>query len=253
MTLPFSIEPASSAVRDLLAPGGVLRAGINMSNFLLVSSRTADGGPAGVSPDMAAAIAGHLGVSLRLLPFESPGLIADAAGRDEWDIALIGAEPQRAEVIDFTPPYAQIEATYLVQPGSKLHDVADVDAPGMRIAVTGRTAYGLWMDRNIHHATLVRSTTMDAALSDFTTGNLDALAGLRPRLIDDQLKVPGSTLLEGRFMAVQQAMGTPKAKGAALAYLVSFVEAAKSSGFVAELMARHGVQGLSVAPPAESA
>lgn len=250
MSFHPAIDPASSELRDLLAPGGVLRAGINLSNFLLVSSRTPEGAPVGVSPDMAGAIADHLGVDLRLVPYESPGLLADAAVRDEWDIGLIGAEPQRAELISFTPSYVEIEATYLVPAGSPLQSVDQIDAPGRRIAVTGRTAYGLWLDRNIAHAALVRSTTMDAALADLIEQRLDALAGLRPRLIADQARLPGSTLLPGRFMAVQQAVGTPKAKGAAtgaaLDYLTRFVEAAKSSGFVAELIAKHGVQGLTV-------
>src|SRR4051812_16814694 len=125
-----------------LAPSGVLRAGINLSNFLLVSSRTSAAEPADVSPDMARAIADHLALELEYVTHPSPGKLADAAGRDEWDIALIGAEPQRAKVISFTPAYAEIEATYLAPAGSRLHTVADVDAPGVRIAVTDRTAYG---------------------------------------------------------------------------------------------------------------
>lgn len=246
--MPFpDIAPVSPVLRDLLAPGGLLRAGINMSNFLLVSSRTPDGGPAGVSPDMARAIADHLGVALRYVPYESPGLLADAAARDEWDIGLIGAEPQRAEVISFTPAYAEIEATYLVPAGSTIKDLADVDADGVRIAVTGRAAYGLWLDRNIKNAELVRSATLDDAVRDFVTQKLDVLAGLRPKLITDQATIPGSRILDGRFMAVQQAIGTPKAKAAATEYLCAFVDAARTSGFVAELIAKHGVEGLTVA------
>ena len=152
--------PVSAALRERLAPGGVLRAGINLSNFLLVSARSADGGPAGVSPDMAAAIAQCLDVTLQRVPYASPALLADAAGRDEWDIGLIGAEPQRAQTIAFTAPYAQIEATYLVPAGSPLTEIAAVDAPGVRIAVTGGTAYGLWLDRNIRHADIQRTATM---------------------------------------------------------------------------------------------
>lgn len=241
--------PSPELVR-LLAPTGELRAGINLSNFLLVSSRTADGGPAGVSPDMARAFAGLLGVGLRPVPYESPGKLADAAGRNEWDIALIGAEPQRAEVIAFTPAYSEIEATYLVPAGSPLDKVEDVDRPGRRIAVTDRTAYGLWLDRNIHHAELVRTTNFNDAVAVFLDGKLDALAGLRPRLVTDQQAIPGSRLLPGRYMAVQQALGTPKHKEAALGYMTRFVRAAISSGFVAELIARHGVEGLTVASPA---
>jgi polar amino acid transport system substrate-binding protein len=243
--------PVSAALRERLAPGGVLRAGINLSNFLLVSSRTADGGPAGVSPDMAAAIAQCLDVTLQRVPYASPALLADAAGRDEWDIGLIGAEPQRAETIAFTAPYAQIEATYLVPPGSPLSDIAAVDAPGVRIAVTGGTAYGLWLDRNIHQAEIVRTATMDETFADFRDRGLDALAGLRMRLLDDAKRLPGARLLEGRFMAVQQAIGVPRrADGMteeAVAWLGRFVAAATASGFVAERIRHHGVTGLSVA------
>jgi polar amino acid transport system substrate-binding protein len=241
------IEPASPDLIKSLAPTGILRAGINLSNFLLVSSRTSDGGPAGVSPDMAKAIADHLGLGIRYVTYPSPGLLADAAGRDEWDIGLIGAEPQRAEVMSFTPAYAEIEATYLVPAGSPFRTIADVDATGARIAVTDRTAYGLWLDRNIHKAELVRSSTIDDAMKDFCEQKLDALAGLRARLITDLASLPGARILDGRFMTVQQAIGTPKSKGAAIGYLTRFVDAARTSGFVGDLIRKHGVEGLSVA------
>src|SRR3954468_22987475 len=132
-------------VKAELAPTGVLRAGINLSNFLLVTGRTADGDPEGVAPDMARAIADRLGVGGRYVPYPKPGLLADAAGTDAWDVGLIGAEPQRAEKITFTPAYVEIESTYLVPPGSKLRTIAQVDQPGVRIAVAARTAYGLWL------------------------------------------------------------------------------------------------------------
>lgn len=238
------------ALRDALAPTGVLRAGINMSNFLLVSARTPDGGPAGVSPDMAAGIAACIGVPVRYVPYPRPGELADDAGNDAWDIGLIGAEPQRAERIAFTPAYAEIEATYLVPPGSPLARGEDVDAPGIRIAVAARAAYDLWLERNIRHATLVRAGSLDASFALFRDEGLDALAGLRPKLTTDAAAMPGSRVLPGRFMAVQQAIGVPRHRpGAAeaAAFLARFVEEAKSSGYVAQLIARHGVPGLSVA------
>ena len=242
-----NIEPMDPEIRRQLAASGVLRVGINLTNFLLVSSRTSAAEPAGVSPDMARAIADHLALELEYVTYPSPGKLADAARRDEWDIALIGAEPQRAEVISFTPAYAEIEATYLAPAGSRLHTVADVDAPGVRIAVTDRTAYGLWLDRDIHQAHLIRSGTFDVSLRAFLEQRLEALAGLRPRLISDVATIPGARILDGRFMTVQQAIGTPRAKDAALPYLVEFVRVARTSGFVADLIRKHGVQGLSVA------
>lgn len=244
----IDIGPISPEIRDLLAPGGVLRAGTNLSNFLLVTGKSADGAPEGVSPDMARTFANLLGVDVRYVTYPSPGVLADAAGADEWDIGLIGAEPQRAEVIAFTPAYVEIEATYLVPPGSPLKSVEDVDAEGVKIAVTARTAYGLWLDRNIRHAELVHSTgTFDEALAQFRDQKLDALAGLRSRLITDQKDFAGSSILPGRFMAVQQAIGVPMKKALALPLLTRFIEAAIETGLVASLIEKHGADGLSVA------
>lgn len=241
------IGTLSPATREHLAPGNMLRAGINLSNFLLVSSRSPEGEPQGVSPDLARALAGHLGTGLRYVPYANPGLLADAALRDEWDVGLIGAEPQRAETIGFTPAYAEIEATYLVRDASPLRRIADVDADGVRIAVTGRAAYGLWLDRHIRKATLIRSGTLDEAAVDFVEQKLEALAGLRPRLISDRAAIPGTRLLDGHFMTVQQAIGVPRPKTEAVEYLTKFVEAAKASGFIEALIRKHGVEGLSVA------
>ncbi|HET6195228.1 MAG TPA: transporter substrate-binding domain-containing protein, partial [Acetobacteraceae bacterium] len=139
----------SQSVVAELAPHGVLRAAINMSNFLLVTGRSPSGDPDGVSPDMARAIADRLGVPVKYVPFPKPGELADAAGTDTWDIGLIGAEPARAEKIAFTAAYVEIEATYLVPAGSPIQTIEEVDRPGIRIAVTARSAYDLWLERNI--------------------------------------------------------------------------------------------------------
>ena len=170
--------------------------------------------------------------------------------KDIWDIGLIGAEPQRAETIAFTPAYAEIEATYLVPSGSPLKTIEDVDSAGVQIAVTARTAYGLWLDRNTKHAELIRSETLDSAYEQFTNDKLSALAGLRPRLLSELERLPGARILDGRFTSVQQAIGTSRKNLAAAAFLRDFVEEAKASGLVAQLIARHKVRGLTVAPRA---
>jgi polar amino acid transport system substrate-binding protein len=233
-----------------LAPTGTLRAGINLSNFLLVTKVDSTGTPVGVAPDLAREVAARLGVAVMYVLFKSSGELADMANGDIWDIGLIGAEPQRAETIAFTPAYAEIEATYLVPPGSSLKTLADIDAPGVWISVTARTAYGLWLDRNIKHAELVRSDTLDSAYERFTDGKLSALAGLRPRLLSDLQRLPGARILDGHFVSVQQAIGTPRKNLAGAAFLRHFVEQAKASGLVARLIERHDVRGLSVAPAA---
>ncbi|MEO8716496.1 MAG: ABC transporter substrate-binding protein [Acetobacteraceae bacterium] len=232
-----------------LAPHGVLRAGINMGNFLLVTGKSPSGDPEGVAPDMAREIAQRLGVPVKYVPFARPGELADAAGGDVWDIGLIGAEPARAEKIAFTAAYVEIEATYLVPAGSSLRTVEEVDRKGVRIAVTARSAYDLWLARNIRNAELVRSESLDGAYDQFIAEKLDALAGLRPRLLSDVQKLPGARILDGQFTAVQQAVGTARQNAEGARFLRDFVEEAKASGLVARLIERHKVQGLSVAAP----
>ncbi len=243
------MSSVSSEALAQLAPSGTLRAAINMSNFLLVTGKTADGDPEGVSPDMARAVADRLGVSLKLLPYKTPGELGDAAKDGVWDIGNIGAEPQRAKTIDFTAAYVEIESTYLVPAGSPLQSIADVDKAGVRIAYPPRSAYGLWLDNNIKNAELVPAEGSGAVFELFTAEKLDAMAGLRPGLIGDVDKLPGSRILDGQFSAVQQAVGTPKGNPEAAAFLSAFVEEMKASGFVAGLIEKHGVVGrLPVAP-----
>jgi polar amino acid transport system substrate-binding protein len=238
----------SDKARAELAPTGVLRAGINLSNFLLVTGRTADGDPVGVAPDIARGIAQSLGVPVKYVPFKTPGELADQAGKDIWDIGLIGAEPQRAAVMNFTAAYVEIEATYMVPPGSPLKAIADVDKKGVRIAVSARSAYGLWLENNIKNATLVPVSGLEGAFNKFLADKMDALAGLRPGLLKDLEKHPELKILDGKFTAVQQAVGCNKPAAEGARYLAAFVENAKKSGLVASLIERHKVKGLSVAP-----
>lgn len=247
MSLPI---PSPAAI-EALAPTGTLRAAINLSNFLLVTGRGTDGNPEGVSPDMARLLSKQLGVAIELLRYKTPGELSDDAASGVWDIGNIGAEPKRAEQIAFTSAYCEIECTYIVPARSTVTTVEEVDQPGMRIASAARSAYDLWLERNIEHAELVQVSGLDGSFDAFVDQELDALAGLRPRLLTDVERLPGARILDGRFSTVQQAMGTPRNRdGAGIEYLVSFVEAAKAGGVVAELIAKHHVQGLSVAGPA---
>jgi len=165
--------------RSELAPTGTLRAGINMGNFLLVTGSTPSGDPMGVAPDMAAEIAKRLGVPVAYVKFARPGELADAVDDHVWDICLIGAEPARAQKIAFTAAYCEIAATYLVPEGSPLKSVAEVDRSGTRIAVTARSAYDLWLERNIKHATLLRAPTGPAALDMFVRDKLEGAGGVK--------------------------------------------------------------------------
>ena len=239
----------SPAVRSELAPTGKLRVGLNMSNFLLTATDAATGKPKGLAADMGMELGRRLGVSVELVPFPNPGAVADAAKTGVWDVGFIGAEPQRATEIDFTAAYVEIEATYLVPTGSPIKAIPDVDRPGIRIAISDRSAYDLYLTRHLKHAELIRARG-DDVFKRFLSDKLDAMAGLRPGLVKNQEKLPGSRILDGNFTAVQQAAGVPKGRTAGAKYLREFIEDAKASGLVAKLIEKNNVRGLTVAAKA---
>jgi polar amino acid transport system substrate-binding protein len=244
----MTIQPVPAAAMAELAPAGKLRVGVNLGNFLLVSKDAASGAPRGIVPDLAQELARRLGAQLALVTFPGAGETADGARAGAWDVAFIGAEPQRAEQIAFTPAYLEIPATYLVPAGSQIRSLADVDRPGIRIAVSARSAYDLYLSRNLKHAQLVRAEGIPASYDLFVAEKLDVLAGLLPRLVSDVEREPGARILEGKFTAVQQAIGTPKARTQGAAWLRGFVADIKATGLVAQLIERHKVKGVNVAP-----
>ena len=241
---------ATPAVLADLAPTGKLRIGINFSNFLLTARDPVTGEGRGIAIDLGRELARRLGVPAEVVGYPSPGELADAASKGVWDVGFLGAEPKRANEIDFTPAYVEIEASYLVPPGSPLKDIAHVDREGLRIAVPQKSAYELYLSRTLEHAKLVLAQGADNAYNRFVEDKLDALAGLRPRLVADREKLPGSRILDGRFTAVQQAAGTPKGRTAGAQYLRQYIEDVKATGLLARTIEKHGVRGLTVAPEA---
>jgi polar amino acid transport system substrate-binding protein len=239
----------SSAVRSELAPTGKLRVGINFGNALL-TSRDANGTPGGIAVDLAKELARRLGVPIELVSYEAAGQTADGAKAGAWDAAFLAAEPARAEEIVFTPAYLEIETSYLVPAGSPLRTLADVDREGVRVAVSERSAYDLFLTRTLKRAQLVRAPGIDASVDLFFADKLDALAGLKPLLVEVADNQPGVRVLDGRFTAVQQGVGTPKGRDAAAKYLREFVEDIKASGLVAKTIDKNGIRGVSVAPQA---
>lgn len=233
---------------DELAPTGVLRAAINMSNFLLVSGQTGTGEPDGVSPDLARAMAKELGVDVKLITYKGPGELADGIADNSWDIGNIAVETERAKTIHFSRPYCEIQATFLLPRQTELSTVESVDAKGIRIAVKARSAYDLWLTENFTHAELVRVETIDESFEVFVNEGLEALAGLRPKLVEQQTQLSGSTIVEQSFTSILQAVGCSPEKKLAAAFIDDFVAQAVGSGKIASLIEKHGVSGrLSVA------
>jgi polar amino acid transport system substrate-binding protein len=239
-----------SAARADLAPAGVLCVGINFSNILLTARDPVTRAPSGVALDLAHELGARLAVPVEIVSYESAGALAESAGSGAWTVGFLGIEPKRANEITFTAAYVEIEATYLVPPGSPLKSIAEVDRAGIRIAVPAKAAYDLYLTRTLQHATLTRAAGADAAFKMFLADKMDALAGLKPQLEMDFEKLPGSRILEGRFTAVQQAAGTPRGHDVGARYLNEFIEDIKATGLVARTIAKNGIRGLSVAPAA---
>ena len=241
----------NTAIRQALCPSGTLRASINLGNPILANLHPQTGEPFGVSIDLARALASQLGVGIELVVFDAAGKSVQAVRDEQADIGFFAIDPLRGEGIAFTAPYVLIEGSYLVAQSSPLQFNDEVDRPGTRVTVGQGSAYDLFLTRELQHAEIVRAPTSPTVVDVFVQQQLDVAAGVKQQLEADLKRYPGHRLLPGRFMVIQQAMGTPKSRGPeAAAFLSQFVETMKATGFVADVLRRHGIQGASVAPAA---
>jgi polar amino acid transport system substrate-binding protein len=248
---PASAAPVSVAdAAASLAPGGTLRAAINFGNPVLATRDTATGEPRGVSVDLARELGKRLGVPVELVLYPAAGKVVEGLKASAWDVGFVAIDPARAVDIDFTGPYVIIEGAYLVPAQSPIRNNPEIDREGVRIAVGAGSAYDLYLTRELKHAQLVRAPTSPMVVDTMIEQKLDAAAGVKQQLEADAKRVPGTRLLEGRFMVIEQAMAMPKGRAAGARYLAEFVEEMKASGFVARALAQHGIAGAAVAPPA---
>jgi polar amino acid transport system substrate-binding protein len=232
-----------------LAPSGKLRAAINFGNPVLAQRDPATHAPRGVTAELARALAQRLGVPVEFVAFDAAGKVFEAAKAGAWDVAFLAIDPVRAADIDFTAPYVVIEGIYVVPSNSSLHKVEDVDRDGVRVAVGQGSAYDLYLTRSLERAKLIRAPSSSAAIEIFLKDRLEALAGVKQPLVAFAKTDANVRVMAGRFMAIEQAMGTPKGRGAGARYLRQFVEEMKSSGFVANALQASGQADAAVAPP----
>jgi len=233
------------AARSELAPTGKLRAGMNLGNALFTTKDAATGELRGVSVDVMRELASRLGVPVDFVVHATPGDVADASAAGTWDVAVLAIEQARAEKIAFSPAMTEIEATYVVHRNSPLRSVEQVDTPGIRISAPEKAGYELYLTRTLRNATLVRARGVQASIDLFNERGADALAALKPALLESMGRIPDGRLLEGKFMTVNHGLGVPRERSAAAEYLKAFVEEMRASGFVARSIERNGVQGLS--------
>ena len=240
----------SAAVLSDLAPTGKLRVGINYGNPVLATRDPGSGDLRGVAVDLGRELGRRVGVAVELVAFESAGKMFDAVKAGAWDVAFLAVDPGRADQIDFTAPYIEIEGTYLVPAGSSLQVIGDVDRERVRIGISSGSAYDLFLSRSIQHAELIRAPDPNGAFELIVAGKVDVVAGVRQHLMANVEKLPGSRVLDGRFMAIQQALGIPKGRDQGAKYLREFIDEVKDSGLVAQAIEKAGVRGVSVPPTA---
>lgn len=231
------------------APTGKLRASINLGNPILANKDAVTGAPFGVSIDLARGFAERLGVEIELIVFDAAGKSVEAVTQEEADIGFFAIDPLRGEGITFTAAYVLIEGSYLVPSDSPIQSNEEVDQPGQRVTVGKGSAYDLYLTREFQYAGIVRAPTSPTVVDTFMAQRLEVAAGVKQQLQADAARIPGLRLLPGRFMVIQQAMGMPRSRGEkAGAFLRQYVEEMKASGFVAQALARYGIEGASVAP-----
>ncbi|MDN3919542.1 ABC transporter substrate-binding protein [Roseateles violae] len=245
---PGPADPKRDAAISEL--GGRLRAAINYGNPILARRGEGSGEPQGLSVDLAREAARRLGLPVELVAFESAGKVVEAVKGRQIDIAFVAIDPVRGADLDYTPPYVLIEGAYLVRQDSALQRMEEVDRPGTRVVVGRGSAYDLYLSRALKSASLVRAPSSPAVTDLFIAERLDVAAGVRQQLEADAQRLPGLRLLPGRFMVIEQAMAMPKFRSGSQAWLTAFVEEMKASGFVADSLRRHGIEGATVAQPA---
>ncbi len=233
-----------------LAPTGKLRAAINFGNPILATRDAPTGEARGVSVDLARELGRRLGVPVELVLYAAAGKVVEGLQSSAWDVAFVAIDPARAVDMDFTAAYVVIEGAYLVPQDSPIRDNAEVDRDGVRVVVGAGSAYDLYLSRELKRAQLVRAPTSPMVVDTMVAQKLDVAAGVKQQLEADAKRLPGVRLLAGRFMVINQAMATPKGRAAAARYLAEFVEEMKSSGFVANALSRHGIEGATIAPAA---
>lgn len=240
----------SPSLRSDLAPTGKLRVGINYGNPVLATRDPASGDLRGVAVDLALELGRRSGVPVELVGYEAAGKMVEGLQTGAWDAAFLAVDPGRTGEISFTAPYIEIEGTYLVPAGSPLRAIADVDREGVRIGLAAKSAYDLFLSRSLQRAQLVRAPDPNAAFELLVAGKVEVLAGVKQTLVTNAAKLPGSRVVDGRFMAIHQALGMPKGRAAGAKYLREFIEDVKASGLVARAIEKAGIRGVSVAPGA---
>ena len=245
-TVPLAVPPAA---RTELAPTGKLRVGLIAVNPIFVTPNTPPGVTKGMAVDLARELATRLDVPMEPLRYPTVAALVESAGKGEWDIAFLVIDPERAGAMDFTAAYMYSGNTFLVPAGSTARGIEDLDQPGKTIVTLARSAQEIWMKKNAKSATLVSAASPAAAFQLLREGKAEAVTSVASLLAEGTKQVPGSRVLATSYVDTPIGMAVARQRPAGFAYAREFIEAQKSSGAIAEAIAREGLAGVRAAPP----
>ena len=229
----------TESISNIIAPKNVLRIGINMSNFLLVNKDSTFSKPEGLSPEIGKLLARELGINYEFVTFKNPGLLADAIDYDKWDVGNFAYEKKRAKIIDFSNPYVNIDANFLLRKNSEINQNHDVDNKNNKIAVVNRSAYDLWLSDNYKKAKIIRAKTIIETHNLFYNQDVNILAGLKPKLLEELKNNNEFKLIDEPFTFIKQSIGIKKGKPKAIDFINNFVSKKIKDGTIKSLLEKN--------------
>ena len=229
-------------VRKEISSNNILRVGINMSNFLLVNKDSAFSKPEGLSPDIGALLAKELDLKCQYIAFKNPGELIDAIEQDKWDVGNFAFEKKRAEIIDFSIPYINIDANFIMKKDISILNNEEVDSKELKIAVVNRSAYDLWLSNNFNNAKIIRSKTIIDSHKLFHNGEANILAGLKPKLIEELKMNENLKIIDKPFTFIKQSIGIKKGNKEVVRFLNDFILKLISNGTIELLLKKHKLE-----------
>jgi polar amino acid transport system substrate-binding protein len=236
------VSKAPLDIRKVLAPAGKLRVGLYKGNpSSLLESDT--GERKGVGFDLGREFARALDVPFEPMVYPNNGAVLEGLRAGHVDVVFTNATPARAKEIDFTQPYLEVEAGYLVPQASSIQTVADIDKAGVRVGVMEGSTSSATLPGLLKSASVVRVPSIEKVTEMLSSRGLDAFATNKSILFDMSDTLPGSRVLSGRYGIEQLALGIPKGRDPGLPYARAFVTAAVSTGLVKSAVDRAGLRG----------
>lgn len=238
----------SAETRAALAPTGKLRVAF-LSAPIYAAKDAASGELRGVAVDLGKALAQRVDVPFEPVVYANFPELMSGAKSGQWDVALMGVDPGRATVVDFSAPFMNVEQGFLVRAGVPIAEGSAVDVPGFRVGTLEKSSLDAHLSKAMRNATIIRARTLAENYGNLDAGKTDVMAATKPALFGAAASRPGTRVLDGGLPSDPVGMAVPKGRDVAASSLVnSFVEEAKADGLVKSAIERAGLRGVTVAP-----